>query len=306
MLMNVLLIAGGWSSERDVSLAAVPGITQALQELGHAVTFFDLSAGFDSLTARAREHDFAFINLHGSPGEDGLVQAMLDAAGCPYQGAGPAGSFLALNKACAKQIFRAAGIPTADWEFLPAMPDASWQPKFAYPIFVKANLGGSSLHLGRADTREELDALLKDVLSEGQGALLEPALAGRDVTCAVLGDEALPPILILPQKGEYFDYVSKYQDGGALEICPAPISEAATRQMQDYTRRAVQALGLDGWGRADFILGEDDSLHILEVNTLPGMTPASLVPKAAKAAGMSFVDLLARLIEVGLARRGRS
>ncbi len=303
--MKVLLIAGGWSSEREVSLAAVPGITEGLQELGHTVTFFDLSAGFDSLLATAGEHDFAFILLHGSPGEDGLVQAMLDVAGCPYQGAGPAGSFLALNKACAKQIFRAAGIPTADWEFLPAMPDASWQPKFAYPIFVKANLGGSSLHLGRADTREELDALLQDVLAEGQGALLEPSLKGRDVTCAVIGGEALPPILILPQKGEYFDYESKYADGGAREICPAPISEAATKTMQDYSKRAVEALGLDGVGRVDFILGEDDSLHILEVNTIPGMTKASLVPKAAAAAGMSFAQLLARLMEVGMARKDR-
>ncbi len=303
--MKILLIAGGWSSERDVSLSAVPGIRQALEELGHSVTVLDLLTGFDDLLATAREHDFAFINLHGTPGEDGLVQAMLDSVGCPYQGAGPAGSFRALNKACTKQCLRDAGIPTADWEFLPVMPDASWQPRLPYPLFAKANLGGSSLHLGRAENRQELDALLRDILSQGQGALLEPALPGRDVTCAVLGDKALPPILILPQKGGYFTYESKYQDGGALEICPAPIPEDVKQRMQEYTLKAVEVLGLDGYGRADFILGEDGSLQILEVNTIPGMTPSSLVPKAARAAGMSFAEFLGRLVELGLARRGR-
>ena len=303
--MKILLIAGGWSSERDVSLSAVPCIRKALEELGHTVTVFDLMTGFDSLLATAREHDFAFIDLHGAPGEDGLVQAMLDSIGCPYQGAGPGGSFRALNKACAKQILRAAGIPTADWEFLPTMPDASWKPRLPYPLFVKANMGGSSLHLGRANNREELDALLRDILAQSQGALLEPALPGRDVTCAVLGDRALPPILILPQKGSYFDYESKYADGGAKEICPAPLPEDVILRMQEYTLKAVEALGLAGYGRADFILGDDGSLQILEVNTIPGMTEASLVPKAARAAGMSFAEFLGQLIELGLARRGR-
>ena len=304
--MNVLLVAGGWSSEREVSLAAVPGIRAGLEELGHEVTFLDLSDGFDQLVDLAARHDFAFVNLHGAPGEDGLVQAMLEAAGCPYQGAGPRGSFLALNKACAKQIFRRAGIPTADWEYLPQRPDASWEPKLSYPLFAKSNLGGSSLHLGRASNRAELDAIVEPIFALGEGVLLEPALPGRDVTCAVLGDEALPPILIVPQKGDYFNFESKYEDGGALEICPAPIPEHVTRRLQEYTLKAVRALGLDGWGRADFILGEDESLRILEVNTLPGLTPASLVPKMAGAVGMSFAQLLGRLVELGLERFGRA
>ncbi|MDO5537207.1 MAG: D-alanine--D-alanine ligase [Desulfovibrionaceae bacterium] len=303
--MKILLIAGGWSSERDVSLSAVPGLAAALEELGHTVAFFDLLEGFDRLTDAAREHDFAFINLHGAPGEDGLVQALLDRAGCPYNGAGPAGSFLALNKAAAKQIFRAAGLPTADWEYLPQQPAEDWEPRMAYPIFVKSCMGGSSLRLGRAGSRGELDALMSDIFAHGESVLLEPALPGRDVTCAVLGDEALPPILILPQMGDYFDFASKYSDGGAREICPAPIPEDVTRRMQEMTLTAVRALGLDGYGRADFILGEDGSLTILEVNTLPGMTPASLVPKAAAAAGMTFPQFLQRLIDLGLAKRGR-
>ncbi len=298
--MKVLLIVGGWSTERGVSLTSAPDLKAALEELGHSVTLFDLRDEFDSLLSAAKAHDFAFINLHGSPGEDGMVQAMLDSAGCPYQGAGPAGSFLALHKACTKQIFRDAGLPTADWEFLPVPPPEGWENRLGYPVFVKGCVGGSSLRLGRADDREQMEAIMAEIFAAGEGVLLERALKGRDVTCAILGGEALPPILILPQKGEYFDYVSKYSDGGAKEICPAPISENATRRVKELAAAAVEALGLNGCGRVDFVLGDNDELNLLEVNTLPGMTGASLVPKAAAAAGLSFPALLARYIELGL------
>ena len=155
--MKILLIAGGWSSEREVSLTGARGMQEALVRRGHAVTFFDLLEHFDDLLETARQHDFALINLHGSPGEDGLVQAMLEKADCPYQGSGPSGSFLALNKAAAKQIFRMAGLPTADWEFLPVRPAAGWEPRLPWPLFVKSTTGGSSLRLGRAAIRQELD-----------------------------------------------------------------------------------------------------------------------------------------------------
>ena len=299
--MKILLIVGGWSSERDVSLSAMPGLKSAMEELGHTVTVFDLLTGFSGLVETARKHDFAFINLHGTPGEDGLVQALLDYAGCPYQGAGPAGSFLALHKAAAKQVFRDLGLPTADWEYLPRAPEKGWEPKIAYPLFVKSCMGGSSLRLGRVACRKELDDLLDDIFAHGEGAMLEPALPGQDVTCAVVGGEALPPILIVPQMGDYFDFKSKYSAGGAKEICPAPIPAEVTRKMQEYTLKAVEALGLHGYGRADFIMGSDGSLHILEVNTIPGMTAASLVPKAAQAFGLTFPQFVQRLIDLGLA-----
>ena len=303
--MKILLIVGGWSSEREVSLSAVPGLKSALEELGHSVTVFDLLSGFNDVVREAREHDFAFINLHGTPGEDGLVQSLLEYAGCPYLGAGPSGSFLALHKAASKQIFRDLGLPTADWEYLPQRPAEGWEPRLGYPLFVKSCMGGSSLRLGKVENREELDSILDDIFAHGEGALLEPALKGRDVTCAVAGNKALPPILIVPQMGSYFDFKSKYSEGGAKEICPAPISEAATRKMQEYTLRAVEALGLNGYGRADFILGDNDELHILEVNTIPGMTQASLVPKAAHAMGMTFPAFLQSLIDLGMSQHGK-
>ena len=304
--MKILLIAGGWSTEREVSLNGAHAMQQALVERGHSVTFFDLLSGFDSLLETAATHDFALINLHGAPGEDGLVQAMLERVDCPYPGAGPAGSFLALNKSAAKQIFRHAGLPTADWEFLPCAPKAGWQPSLPYPLFVKSNTGGSSLRMGRAANRAELDAVLQGIFDAGDEVIIEPVLAGREVTCGILGDTALPPILIEPVAGDFFDYESKYAKDGAREICPAPISPALTARVQELALAAHKALGLRGYGRADFILGADDSLAILEVNTLPGMTATSLVPREARTVGMDFGQLLEKLIELGLADHHRN
>lgn len=300
--MKILLIAGGWSSERTVSLNSSEIVKNVLRDAGHEVTFFDLLSGFDRLMTEARQHDFAFIGLHGAPGEDGLVQSMLDKAGCPYQGSDPAGSFLALNKAAAKQIFRQAGLPTADWEFLPLPPAEDWQPRLPYPLFVKSNTGGSSLRLGRAENRAQLNTALNAIFAAGEEALLETELPGRELTCAILGEEALPPLLIEPLAGSFFDYESKYSKGGARELCPAPISKEATTSAQQLALAAHQALGLSGYSRSDFILDADDKLTLLEVNTLPGMTATSLVPQEAAAAGISFAQLLERLIELGIQR----
>ena len=303
--MKILLIAGGWSSEREISLRGARSVAETLRGLGHEVRLYDLLHGFDDLLIVARQHDFAFINLHGAPGEDGLVQAMLDQALCPYQGSDPAGSFLALHKAAAKQIFRAAGLPTADWEFLPCPPVPDWQPRLPFPLFVKSNTGGSSLHLGRATDHSQLAALLAEIFAAGQEALLEPELKGREITCGVLGETALPPLLIEPVAGDFFDYESKYAAGGAREICPAPIGPELTARVQDMALTAHRALGLSGYSRADFILGQDNSLNLLEVNTLPGMTGTSLVPQEAAAAGLDFAQLLEQLIKIGLARHKR-
>lgn len=303
--MKVLLIAGGWSSERDVSLAGARGIEKALCALGHDVTWFDPATSLDGLLEAASSHDFAFINLHGSPGEDGLVQAMLDTAGCPYQGSGPAGSFLALNKAVSKQLLRRHGILTPDWAFLAARPAADWEPGLGYPLFVKPNTGGSSLCLSRVAQPEGLAPALEAVFAHCGEAIVEPAIPGVEVTCGVLGDTALPPILIRPAEGAFFDYTSKYTPGGATELCPAPLPAEVTAHVQDVTLSAHRLLGLRGYSRADYILRDDGALFLLEVNTLPGMTPTSLVPQEAAAIGLDFPALIARLIELGMTAAGR-
>lgn len=301
--MRVILIAGGWSEEREVSLAGAKGILPALKNLGHEVVFLDPAEDFARILPEAEKSSFAFIILHGEFGEDGLIQAMLDSVGCPYQGSGPAGSLLALNKAAAKTLFVKNGIPTPGWELLPAPPGPGWKPKIAPPVFVKPNTGGSSVDMSFVRNAADLPAALDLVFNTGRAALIEEYMQGEEVTCAVLDRQALPPILIRPKNAEFFDYKSKYEPGASEEICPAPISEKLTRLVQSLTVRAHRSLGLDGYCRADFIVSEDGNPYILEVNTLPGMTPTSLLPQAAAAAGYTFENLLARLIELGLRRK---
>lgn len=302
--MKVLLVAGGWSSEREVSLSGAVQIGKALESLGHSVVPCDLSDDFPGFVAAAKACDFAFLNLHGAPGEDGLPQALLDAAGVPYQGTGPAGSFLALSKAAAKQLFVAAGLPTPRWDFLPTPPPKGYAPDFPLPWFVKPNSGGSSVYMSLVRDPSQLPAALDRIFATGDTAIIEEGLDGMELTCAVLGGQALPPILIRPKAGEFFDYTSKYEAGAAEEICPAPIPEALTDELARISLAAHKVLGLDGYSRADYIYA-GGSLMLLEVNTLPGMTPTSLLPRSAKAAGMDFAALIARLIELGLARRAK-
>lgn len=298
--MRVLLIAGGWSNERDVALSGARGVEASLLRLGHEVLRLDPLSEFERIAEAAPGCDFAFILMHGSPGEDGLVQAMLDAAGTPYQGAGPGGSFLALHKAASKQFFRARGLLTPDWEFLPRSPGPGWQPAIPFPLFIKDNTGGSSLDMALVQTPEALHAGLDTLFAKGCEVLLEQAVHGPELTCAVLGDQPLPPILIRPLRSDaYFDYQSKYEQGGAEELCPAPVPDDVCRRLGELSVAAHQTLGLTGCSRADFIL-QGDELYLLEVNTIPGMTPTSLLPKAAAAAGMDFDALIARLMELGL------
>lgn len=315
--MNILLIAGGWSKEREVSLSGGRGIAEALAGLGHKVSVFDPQKSFAGLFEAAAGQDFAFINLHGQPGEDGLPQALLDSIGLPYQGSGPAGSFLALNKSAAKLLFHRAGLPTPEWELLPAHPGVGWQAPFAYPLFIKSNVGGSSLGLAKVRNEAELSPALDLLFAQGGEFIVEPAYPGVELTCGVLGElmpegdkktevpVALAPILIKPKShnGEFFDYESKYQPGGAEEICPAPIGAELTAKAQDYALRAHKALGLSGYSRTDFILSPEGNLTLLEVNTLPGMTPTSLIPQEAAVLGLSFAELLQRLIDLGLNAR---
>lgn len=298
--MRILLIAGGWSNEREVALSGAAQIEKALLALSHEVVRFDPRDAFDSLFDISRTCDFAFINLHGQPGEDGLLQAILDRSGCPYQGPGPAGSFLALHKASAKQIFRHHGLRTPDWVFLSTPPAPGWQCPLPFPVFAKSNVGGSSLEMGRAEKQEALDAVLSGLFEKGREVLVETSISGIELTCAVLGDEALPPILIKPLKNEtFFDYESKYAQGGADEICPAPVDQAVTDELKRLSLAAHGALGLRGCSRADFILS-DGALYLLEVNTLPGMTPTSLLPRSAAVHGLDFEALIQRLIDLGM------
>lgn len=301
--MHVLLIAGGWSDEREVSLSGADGIHKALLELGHEVDFLDPATDFKNILTRAEHADFAFINLHGSPGEDGLIQAMLNQAGCPYQGSEPESSFLTLHKSAAKTVFDKNSIRTPKWELVCPADGCKGLQNLEPPVFIKPDSGGSSLGMTFARTADDLEKGIEAVFSMGDSALVEEYIQGTEVTCAILAGNPLPLVLITPpEKAEFFDYHSKYALDGAEEICPAPIAAEITEEIQEITLKAHKLLGLADYSRADFIISEGVP-YLLEVNTLPGMTPTSLVPRAAKAAGYSFNALIAKLIELGQSKR---
>lgn len=302
--MRILLVAGGWSPEREVSLSGARVVEDALRQLGHDVLRYDPSDGWETLPAAASQADAAFLNLHGKPGEDGLIQAMLDVLGLPYQGSGPVGSQLALDKAAAKTLVRTRNIPTPPSEHLPTPPAADYSPNIDFPLFVKPNLGGSSLGMARLETPDQLAAALAPIFAAGQEVLLEQAVDGMEITCAVLGQgddaRALPPIVILPgEDATFFDYDSKYIPGRTREICPPPpelAGDATIALVQDHSVAVHKLLGLSGVSRSDFILDTNNQPWFLEVNTLPGMTATSLVPQSAAAAGLSFAQLVAELL----------
>lgn len=258
--------------------------------------------------------DVAFLAFHGPFGEDGTLQGLLQTLSIPYTGSGPLGSALAMNKVKAKELFRLYGIPTAPDLALKAnsirasldMSVQAVEANLAYPVVVKPNLGGSSLGVALAENRDQLMQALQEASRFDHDVLIEEKLSGREVTCAVLEQRdgslrALPVIEIIPHRGAFFDFASKYEDGGSDEICPADLTEEESDQIQAMAQMAHQALSCQGFSRTDMFLTEKGPV-ILELNTIPGMTPNSLLPKAARAAGISFPDLMAHLVEVAMER----
>ncbi len=318
--MNILLIQGGWSTERDVSLSGAKVVHAALERLGHTIHAYDPEESLAGLPAAVQGKDFAYIALHGCPGEDGIIQAMLERLGVPYQGAGPAGSLTAIDKHASKALYAAAGLPTAPSVLLHSQPAPGWLPPFAFPVFVKANTGGSSLNMAYVATPQELPAALERLFALGGTYIMEPAMQGVEVTCGILGlleqdaagtvqevPKALPPILIKAKSGAgFFDYQSKYAKGGAEEICPAPIGEELTQKVMHMALQAHNTLGLCGYSRTDFIITQEHGPMLLETNTLPGMTATSLLPQEAAAVGLSFDALIERLLALGMAARGKN
>ena len=251
--------------------------------------------------------DIVFLALHGSCGEDGRIQATLDLLGVPYTGSGYLGSGMAMDKSVTKRIMDAAGVPTAPWhdvrytrEDIPRLAR-----ELPVPCAVKIINGGSSIGVELPDTKEQLEKALRGLLRYGGHVVVEKKIKGREIQIAVLGDTYLPAVEIIP-RGAYFDYVSKYQKDGAEEICPAPITEETWRQIGEMALTLHRGLGLSVYSRSDFILDEDGNAWCLEVNTLPGMTPNSFVPKEAAAVGMSYNQLCEEIVRLScdVKRRG--
>ena len=306
--LTVAVLLGGTSPEREVSLGSGRSVIQALSPQDYRVMIFDPAVDIPKLVAAAPRIDVALVMLHGGTGEDGTIQGMLDLLGIPYQCSGVLGCALAMDKPKTKLVYQAAGLPVAKDVVLTRStkkPVATLLETLAPPVVIKPAGTGSSVGISIVHYKKHLAEALKVAFRLDDEVLVEQFLSGREMTVGVVGKrklEALPVIEIRPGKDyAFFDYAAKYQPGATEEICPAPIHPNTARMLQRLAIRAHQALGLKGYSRTDFIL-TDRGPFLLETNTVPGMTPTSLLPKSVKAAGMDFPMFIRRLINLALDR----
>ena len=354
--MKIVVLGGGISTERHVSLVSGTSVCKALRSLGHKAIFvdmflgledyegsleaaFDVPDGFCGSVAIEKEApdleavkasrkdkspsrlgknvlaicalaDCVFLGLHGADGEDGKIQAALDLLGVPYTGSDCLSSAMASNKAVSKRIMESCGVLTPKWSEITysAADIPALKESLPVPCAVKVVGGGSSIGVALPDTRDELETALRDILQYGNRVIVEEKIQGRELTQAVLGDRYLSTIEIVPPEGMTFDYVAKYQSGdeAARELCPAPITEEEHRLVGEAALKVHRALGLSVYSRADFILDKEGRAWCLEVNNLPGMTPASLIPKAAAVEGLSYEQLCERIVELSLEERKKA
>lgn len=349
--MKIVVLAGGLSPERNVSLSSGTMIAHALQRLGHQPALVDLYFGLEDydgpvadyfcqpITDRwkridpkapdleeiraqrrdrspnqfgpgvlelCRQADLVFLALHGTCGEDGRVQAAFDLMGIPYTGSGYLGSALAMDKDFTKRVIANLGVSTPQWRRVSytAKDVDSLTSTTRVPCVVKPVASGSSIGVSIARDKKELHAALLDGLHYGGQCVLEQYVAGREIQVALLGDEALPSIEIIPKEG-FYDYENKYQPGAAEEVCPSPIPPEWEKKVGQAALTVYRALGLAVYARADFIVDEAGTPWFLEINTLPGMTPTSLVPQEAAAVGIGYDSLCQRIIDESLRVRGR-
>lgn len=344
--MKIVVLAGGISTERDVSLSSGRGIYHALRSKGHQVILLDVFLGLPDVTQPLEELfdadvdwassiggvseqapdieqikalrpdyksllgpnvlklcglcDMVFLGLHGSNGEDGRIQALFDLMGIRYTGTGHTSSALSMDKNITKQMFKGFGIPTPPSITVKKGESFELPESIGFPCMVKTCCGGSSVGVYRAEDESALSKALDDAFSYEDQVLIERCIIGREFSIAVVEGKALPVIEIAPLVG-FYDYKNKYQAGSTVETCPADLPQNISARMQKHAEDACTSVGIEGYARVDFMLdersGED---YALEVNTLPGMTPTSLMPQEAAALGYSYEDLCEWILEVSL------
>jgi len=338
--MKIAVLMGGTSAERDVSLVSGLAVVDALQQAGHDVVPIDTAFGkkvlkgddinsIDVIAANPPSQkslekysgemaleavkspemfdvDVVFIILHGGTGEDGTIQALLDLADIPYTGSGVTGSAVAMNKLLSKKIFAASGILTPDYFVIEnnvnielSEIENQISTTFGFPVIVKPNNQGSSVGLSLVEKADQLHKALETGYQYNRQLIIEKFIAGRELTVGILGDQVLPVAECIPEGGLY-DYEHKYTSGKTEYIVPAKIDNDFAKRVSDLGLKAFRALDCRGFGRVDFRLSEEGLIYCLEVNTLPGMTAHSLVPKAAKVAGIGFSQLVEKICQIAI------
>jgi D-alanine-D-alanine ligase len=340
--MKIVVLAGGISTERDVSLVSGMGIYKALKSKGHQVMLLDVFLGYEhedwqevfekdedwvkSIGAIKNENpdleavkalrpdwqknffgphvidicqqaDVVFMALHGENGENGKIQACFDLNGIRYTGTDYVSSAICMNKGIAKDLFRAADIPTPVGIRLKKGEAAS--EKVPYPCIVKACCGGSSVGVVIANNDQEYEKALAEAFRYDDEVVIEQYIKGREFSVGVIDGKAYPIIEIAPIQG-FYDYKNKYQAGSTIETCPAKLSDEKTKAMQEAAEKAFRILRLKNYARMDFMMNENGDFFCLEANTLPGMTPTSLLPQEAQALGISYEDLCQMLVDISL------
>jgi D-alanine-D-alanine ligase len=310
--VRVAVLKGGSSLERQVSLRSAARVEDALASLGHEVIPIDADADLVR-SLKELSPDVAFIALHGPGGEDGTPQALLEILGVPYTGPAVAACVRCMDKVLAKHLLREAGIPTPDWvafnstafrELGAADALEEIEMRLGFPLVVKPAAQGSSLGVRFAASREDLPEALVSALSYDDRVLLERHVPGRELAVAVLDGEPLPVVEARPKEEDRFNYEARYEIGRTEYLCPAELPDDVAASVRDVASRTYEALGCAGFVRVDLMLDADERPEVLEANAIPGLTDTSLFPMAADAAGMSFEELVARIIELALEGRG--
>jgi len=297
---KIAVLMGGPGSERDVSLATGRGVVKALRSLGCDVTEVDVKGADFTLPG---DIELAFLTIHGTFGEDGQLQQILEDRGVPYTGEDVAGSALAFDKIRSKEMFRQHDVPTPYWQTI----SVGQRPTIPIPVVIKAPRQGSTVGVHIIRNEREIDAAITDASTYDRELLVEKFITGRELTVGILGDLVLPIIEIIP-KGGFYDFTNKYPflnpsaGGSAEHVCPAHLEPKKTEEIQQLALRAFRALGLKVYARVDVLLSEDGAATVLEANTIPGMTEASLLPEAAAVAGITYPQLCARIIELSAKR----
>lgn len=340
--MKIVVLAGGISTERDVSLSSGAMIYRALKKRGHQVILLDVYLGYEGedldclfekeedwareITGVSKTNpdiaqikalradgdknffgpgviplcqaaDVVFLALHGENGENGKIQACFDLMGITYTGTDYVSSALCMDKGLTKDIFACHGIPAPEG-FSLKKGEPVRRPK-SFPCIVKACCGGSSVGVGIAFEEKDYEGALAEAFAYDDQAIVEQYIKGREFSVGVIDGKALPVIEIAPLQG-FYDYKNKYQAGSTIETCPAQLSEEKTREMQGYAEKAFRVLRLKNYARMDFMMGQEGDIYCLEANTLPGMTPTSLLPQEAAAIGMDFEELCGKILETAV------
>ena len=302
---RIAVVMGGTSAEREISIKTGSGVMRALHDLGYEAQSLDYNERFiDAI--REIEPDVVFNALHGPGGEDGQIQGILDFLRIPYTGSSIEAAALAMDKHLTKKLCAAEGLPTAAWDLfdltggtLPLLPGS-----LDLPLVIKPRYEGSSAGVNIVKTHEQWTQAMIDAAERYPEILAEEFVPGREFTCGVLGEEALPVVEIIANRDEFYTYDAKYASGGSTHVVPAKIDEDLSARLQMLALSTHRLLGLRDYSRTDFIVSKEGRPYILEINTLPGLTPTSLLPDACNSVGISYDALIDRLINYALARSG--